>query len=76
MNANAAARQMSANAIANADRWRYVQTNGYYTPQNWMYHRNNNWNADAAATYNSNPRYSTGYRGNRVYNRRNYVPQT
>jgi hypothetical protein len=79
VNANAAARQNArANAIADADRWRYVRHNNqwwYYTPQNsWMYHRNNNWNAYDAATYSSNPRYSTGYRGNRLYNRRNYAP--
>ncbi|HVU86448.1 MAG TPA: hypothetical protein VHD36_03960 [Pirellulales bacterium] len=75
VNPDAAARQDAR--INNADRWRYVNHRNqwwYYTPQNsWMYYRNNHWTAYDPATY-SNPRYTTGYRGNRFYNRRNYVP--
>ncbi len=76
-NPNAAARQNARNnTIAAADRWRYVRHDNqwwYYTPRNsWMYYRNNNWSAYDPATY-TNPRYSTGYRGNRAYMRRNYM---
>jgi hypothetical protein len=52
-------------------RWRFAQHNGewwYYSPENqWMYHRDGNWNQFEQNTFAANPAfsggYATGYRG-------------
>lgn len=52
-------------------RWRFAQRNGdwwYYTPQNqWMYHRDGQWNQFSQESFTPNPQFSgqygVGYRG-------------
>jgi hypothetical protein len=74
---DAARQNARANAIADADRWRYTYHKNqwwYYTPkQSWMHYRNNNWSNYDPATY-TNPRYTTGYRGYRVPRRQAIAP--